>query len=543
MSQSDLSVLNVSELFQADVAGPKQDVQPTRRRSNSQSQVVSTPAFIQPRGSTHTTSRGGPHTSHRDPKPSRRQQSEYYVTLMPLNDTFVKKHIHIPYLPETCRLGRPTGTKIKPHVTNGYFDSRVLSRNHACMFVDPKTGQLMIQDMGSSNGTFVNSEKIAAEPVPVTVGDTINLGFNIQLETSHKQISARIDNISVVLNNPKGSVLSGLPMLTKEVINNFSASELNHLDFIQSIFALVSPSKEDEIEEPEVDAASQAQKSFENAMFADIVPTLDDSLAALLEEHVTAGIFSNSRIVNSSELESTLDILMANLLRVKQQNTTLKSLENFLKNYSAKVDEINAAYVKGEVAKCEAQMEELLKAERAKTSKLVQDSEQKNTEHRNLVGALENEILKLRNEHTQLLNKLQEAEAQQQQALVVSDNELSFTTEEAAGDEDKVSANKEEEGHDRHSADISSFDFGTNKEMKIESPDASEESEEISNSSDMESVEHPEPTVDDIVESHVIPAQFSSDQVKPLLSHYKNQGVMLGFLVVVAGFLYQSSCK
>lgn len=542
MSQSDISVLNVSELFQSDVAGPKQDPQPTRRRSNSQSQVISTPAFIHPRGSTHITSRGGPYTSARDHKPQRRQQSEYYVTLVPLNDTFVKKHIHVPYLPETCRLGRPTGTKIKPHVSNGYFDSRVLSRNHACMFVDPKTGQLMIQDMGSSNGTFVNSEKIATEPVPVSIGDTINLGFNIQLETSHKQISARIDNISVVSNNPKGSVLSGLPMLTKEVINNFSATELSHLDFIQSIFAELLPNKDDEVETTEDDATTQAQKAFENAMFADVVPSLDDSLATMSEANANAGIFSNSRIVTSTDLESTLELLMVNLMRVKQQNTTLKSLENFLRNYSTKVDSINAKYVKSEVAKCEAKLEESLKAEREKAMKLLQDSEQASAEHRSQVGALENEIIKLKSEHDQLSSKIRNTEAHQ---VVASDNELRFQTDDAHAESTALYTDEFAQKTNRHSADISSFDFGSNKSLKGTSPEASEESEEISNSSEVESEDHPEREsgVAPIIGETITEKSPYVDHVGALLSHYKNQGVMLGFFVVVAGFLYQSSCK
>ena len=57
---------------------------------------------------------------------------------LPLNDTFIKKHLPVATYPETTKLGRPTGTKFKPDVTNGYFDSRVLSRNHAQFILIPK---------------------------------------------------------------------------------------------------------------------------------------------------------------------------------------------------------------------------------------------------------------------------------------------------------------------------------------------------------------------------------------------------------------------
>lgn len=537
-----MSLLNVSELFLADLADPKLDVQPTRRRSNSQSQVISPPAFIQPRGSSQNATRGGLYSTARDHKPPRRQLSEYYVTLIPLNDTFVKKHIHVPYFPETCRLGRPTGTKIKPHVSNGYFDSRVLSRNHAFMFIDPKLGQLMIQDMGSSNGTFVNSEKIAAEPVPLTIGDTINLGFNIQLETSHKQISAKIENISVVSNDPKGSVLSGLPMLTKEVINNFSAAELRHLDFIQSVFLLLLPAKEEPEDDTETDAATQAQKAFENAMFADVVPTLDDSLAASSESYVNAGIFSNSRIVNSNDLESTLELLMVNLVRVKQQNSTLKSLEKFFVNYSSKVDSINSKYIESEVAACESKFQESLKVDREKSMKLLQENEKKNAEHRSLVSALEKEIIKLRTDHDVLLNKLRD---QQEKQVITSDKELSFTNDDSHSIDSSHYDNNYTASERQLSTDISSFDFGSGKSLKEISPEASEEIEEISNSSDVESEDHPERDLGNVKTLQEICDDKSVyiNQLSTQFSHYKNQGVVLGLFVVVAGFLYQSSGK
>lgn len=542
MSKSDLPMLNVSELFLTDVSGSKKEVNPARRRSNSQSQGVAPPVFIQPRGSGQPSSRNLLYLATRDHKPQRRQQAEYYVTLVPLNDTFVKKHIHVPYFPDTCRLGRPTGTKIKPHVTNGYFDSRVLSRNHACMSIDAKTGQLMIQDMGSSNGTFVNSEKIGADPVAVKVGDTINLGFNIQLETSHKQISAKIENISVVSNNPKGSVLNGLPMLTKDVINGFSAAELHHLDFIQSVLSLVLPNKE-EFEESETDATTQAQKSFENAMFADVVPSLDDSLAASSESYVNAGIFNNSRIVNSNDLESTLELLMVNLVRVKQQSSTLKSLENFLINYSSKVDSINADFIKKEVAKSEAKFEESLKAEKDKSRKLSQDVEKQNEEHRSIVGVLENEIIKLRTEHEEEVKRRHSHEEP-----VNSDNELKFTSNANSKSQTIDAASYESYNRDsRHSADISAFDFGTSKSLKEISPEASEEIEEISNSSDLESEEQGEVRDADLTkkegkEKHNDRTAYFN-QITDQLHQYKNQGVMLGFFVVVVGYIYQSSGK
>ena len=50
--------------------------------------------------------------------------------LYPLNDSFIPKHIYLP--PNTkVKIGRQTNAKTAPGERNGYFDSKVLSRQHA----------------------------------------------------------------------------------------------------------------------------------------------------------------------------------------------------------------------------------------------------------------------------------------------------------------------------------------------------------------------------------------------------------------------------
>jgi hypothetical protein len=50
--------------------------------------------------------------------------------LYPLNDSFVPKHIAL--IPQQrVKIGRQTNAKTVPGERNGYFDSKVLSRQHA----------------------------------------------------------------------------------------------------------------------------------------------------------------------------------------------------------------------------------------------------------------------------------------------------------------------------------------------------------------------------------------------------------------------------
>ena len=55
--------------------------------------------------------------------------------LYPLNDSFVPKHIAL--LPnQRVKIGRQTNAKTVPAERNGYFDSKVLSRQHAEVWED-----------------------------------------------------------------------------------------------------------------------------------------------------------------------------------------------------------------------------------------------------------------------------------------------------------------------------------------------------------------------------------------------------------------------
>lgn len=526
----------------APTSAPPVQEAPNRKRSNSQSQVIAPLMSLYPQNSGLAGASSARRAAAKDhkPQPQKRHQAEYYVTLTPLNDTFVKKHIHVPYYPETCKLGRPTGTKVKPYVTNGYFDSRVLSRNHACMYIEPKSGQLMIQDMGSSNGTFVNLEKIAADAVPINIGDIVNLGFNIQVETSHKQISARIENINVVSNNPKGSVLSVLPQLSPEIINNFSVSEMKHFDFIQSIFSLVLGIKEiEETTSVELEfPASKFLKSFENAMFADVLPSMDDLFNATTDPNNNAGIFTNSRIINSNDLESTLEVLTVNLAKVKQQNATLKTLESFLNNYLTRVNDLNRSYLKAETGKVDEKFEQGLKVEREKLHKMAEEHRRSTDQHREMVQSLEGEVNKLKADKIELTNKLEEHN--KLKWVISSDNDLHFGNDPLDHDSTRSRGTSSSK---RDTIDIASFDFGSGKSLKDISPDASEEVEEISNSSDVESEER-ENEIGHHLQPHA-PKQENpyNSYIQLHLADYKNQGVVLGFFVVVAGFLYQNSTR
>ncbi|CCG22660.1 hypothetical protein CORT_0B09560 [Candida orthopsilosis Co 90-125] len=365
----------------------------SRKRSDSKSQVVNYPMKTRTqRDNMETTSY---FYSSASSHPRKRAQMQYYVTLIPLNDTFIEKHLPVAIFPETTKLGRPTGTKHKPDVTNGYFDSRVLSRNHAQIYIDPTTGKLMLQDLGSSNGTYLNDSRLDNEPTEVKIGDIICLGFNVQAESTHKQISLRIDNINVIANTKSDLKLAKSSQL--------DTPEFKHLSFMEEIYRKINDDR--------MRSKQHASDSFDSAFFGDINPILEDDLLGLYSS-TNAGIYNNSQITNTGALENMVNTLMLNLTKVKQQASALGSLRTFLLNYQKELDELNKKYLEQQYKLKVQGVKEDLESERTKTRKLEEKLAKLRLDHATKVEVISKEMSSKELEVSSLRKKVLSLEEQ-----------------------------------------------------------------------------------------------------------------------------------
>lgn len=129
-----------------------------------------------------------------------------YLMLLPLNGTFDRKQIPLPYFPETLRIGRQTNAKTLPSPTNGYFDSKVLSRQHAEVWAEKGTGKVWIRDIKSSNGTFVNGQRLSPEnqdsdAQELKADDILELGIDIVGEDNktivHHKVAAKVEHAGI----------------------------------------------------------------------------------------------------------------------------------------------------------------------------------------------------------------------------------------------------------------------------------------------------------------------------------------------------------
>lgn len=133
--------------------------------------------------------------------------------LLSLNGTFERKTIQVPFYPETLRVGRQTNNKTVPTPQNGFFDSKVLSRQHAEIWAD-RQGKIWIRDVKSSNGTFVNGTRLSpenreSEPHELQSSDHLELGIDIvsedQKSVVHHKVAAKVEHAGFL--NPSNNLL------------------------------------------------------------------------------------------------------------------------------------------------------------------------------------------------------------------------------------------------------------------------------------------------------------------------------------------------
>ncbi|KAF8183716.1 SMAD/FHA domain-containing protein [Mycena galopus ATCC 62051] len=135
--------------------------------------------------------------------------------LYPIDNSFVSKRIVLEG-DQHVKIGRQTSTETNPGEKNGYFDSEVLSRHHAevvweeagrmcCICTTHEylfiIGQIFIKDVKSSNGTFINGERLSfqgyeSDPTELKSDDILEFGVDLVSEDNktvlHRKVIARV---------------------------------------------------------------------------------------------------------------------------------------------------------------------------------------------------------------------------------------------------------------------------------------------------------------------------------------------------------------
>lgn len=111
---------------------------------------------------------------------------------------------------QEAKIGR-TVPRSRVEETNAIFDCKVLSRNHAIIWY--ADGKFFIKDTGSSNGTFINNQRIKSiEPYEIASNDVVQFGVDV-IENSRKETH--------------GCIIAILKLITPEGIEQTSSQQTN----------------------------------------------------------------------------------------------------------------------------------------------------------------------------------------------------------------------------------------------------------------------------------------------------------------------------
>ncbi|XP_017109326.2 sarcolemmal membrane-associated protein [Drosophila bipectinata] len=139
----------------------------------------------------------------------------------------------IPLQPnQECKVGRLIA-KSKASEGNAIFDCKVLSRNHAMLWYTAD-GRFWVKDTKSSNGTFINDNKLGNDPAELHYGDIVKFGVEV-IENSRQEVhGCIIARVTLFLPDGREAISFESDQLQLTGPNRISLDEIQRLNsFLQ----------------------------------------------------------------------------------------------------------------------------------------------------------------------------------------------------------------------------------------------------------------------------------------------------------------------
>lgn len=114
------------------------------------------------------------------------------IVLMSTTNEADVRRVQLPVL--VCR---KVSNKQPPAPDNAIWDSQVLSRQHA-EFLE-QGDDVVLRDLNSSNGTYLNGRRVGSETVVIRTGDAVDFGIDVN-EDAEGDVPALQQRVSVIVN-------------------------------------------------------------------------------------------------------------------------------------------------------------------------------------------------------------------------------------------------------------------------------------------------------------------------------------------------------
>ncbi|GME94469.1 unnamed protein product [[Candida] boidinii] len=256
------------------------------------------------------------------------QQFVHVVKLVsPDSSSEFLKLLSVPLAPDSLKIGRQNVPKVVNKITDGFFDSRVLSRNHAELFV--QDNQLYIRDLKSSNGTFINDEKLEPHKnYQLKIGDKIDLGTTLESQWAHKKITCKVAEFKWISLADYDSMIS--LALSKGSLES-KRQELFNSSFDALIFGDSIEDQEDLVFQELLNDLSTSINMNDDQLIKD--STANTTKTTTIVEPPNK-LVPNLTIKSSSKLEDIIRKLLISINNEYLQQQKLREMSKFLKNYN-----------------------------------------------------------------------------------------------------------------------------------------------------------------------------------------------------------------
>ncbi|KAG0154250.1 hypothetical protein PDIDSM_1630 [Penicillium digitatum] len=192
------------------------------------------------------------------------------VTLVPLfEDTHSLRTLTITERDNTVAIGRASKRETRkrsPATENGWFESRVMSRDHACLNIPPNQNTVFISDCGSTHGTFLNDTKLATNmDTPLFSGDIIR--FGVDVDRGQEVFEAIQVHCKVKWLKPQRAVIPDDETIIK-------------LDPSPSTDSFCVPEEDSDVEAAEISSNDSSKESVTRSLETNVLQPLETSLVS-----------------------------------------------------------------------------------------------------------------------------------------------------------------------------------------------------------------------------------------------------------------------